>query len=85
MAEAEFNASPVGRARQAFENGQKYFQTTFDLEQVGRNMWNVLTHSMDTRVTQSREPVGALLTAIENEDWQLIQSGFIWFDQYLIR
>jgi len=74
--EAEFNSSPVGQARLAHKDGLKYFQTSFDLEEIGRNLLNILSHSMDTRVKQTSDPVGSILTAIEEEGWQLMQAGF---------
>lgn len=74
--EAEFNASPVGKARQAHKDGLKYYQAQFDLEEVGRNALNILSHSMDTRIKATADPVGAVLTAIEKEGWQLVQAGF---------
>jgi hypothetical protein len=74
--EALFNASPVGQARAAHTDGLKYFQTSFDLEEIGRNALNILAHSMETRVKQTSDPVGAILSAIEKEGWQLVQAGF---------
>ncbi|PKL31225.1 hypothetical protein CVV43_03695 [Candidatus Saccharibacteria bacterium HGW-Saccharibacteria-1] len=74
--ETEFNASPIGRAQQAYKDGLGYYQTSFDLEGVGRNTLNILSHSMNTQIKQTSDPVGAILTAIEKEGWDLIQAGF---------
>lgn len=72
--EKEFVKSPAGKARQAYQDGQKYFQTTFDIEQVGKYFYS---GADSVRIKEPEEPAGAILSAIEKEGWQLIQTGYV--------
>jgi Protein of unknown function (DUF2510) len=74
-AEAAFNASPIGRARAAKSAGQRFFQVVIPIENVNRGALDYLVHTMNTLVTAGDE-VGPMLTAIEDEGWELISSGF---------
>ena len=76
-AETEFNEGPVGKAREAFTDGQLFYQTSFDLEQVGRNIVNILGHEMNTRIKNIGDPVGATLSSIDKEGWELIEAGYV--------
>ena len=71
--EAAFSASPVGKARQAYEDGLKYYQVSFDLERVGTNSVSVMARR---QIKSTCDPVGAILTAIDDGGWQLIQAGY---------
>jgi len=73
---AEFNASPPGQARLARQSGQRYFQVVMPLEDVDRTWLAKFSHEMDTRVRDPSDAVGVTLTAIEDEGWELVNSGF---------
>lgn len=74
--QAAFNASPPGQARLAKQSGQRYFQFCMALDNVDRTWMAKFTHEMDTRVLDTSDAVGVTLTAIEDEGWELINSGF---------
>jgi hypothetical protein len=73
---AAFDASPPGLARIARQSGQRYFQFAMALEDVDRTWIAKFSHEMTTRVLDTSDVVGATLTAIEDEGWELINSGF---------
>lgn len=74
--QAAFDASPPGQARRARQSGQRYFQFSMAIENVDRTWLAKFTHEMNTRVLDTSDAVGATLTAIEDEGWELINSGF---------
>jgi len=74
--QAAFDASPPGQARAAKQNGQRYFQIAIPLEDVDRTWMAKFSHEMTTRVLDTSDAVGITLTAIEDEGWELISSGF---------
>jgi hypothetical protein len=74
-----FEESPVGRARKAHTVGQHYSQTTIPIEDVDRSALAKVIHSMnpeDSRVADTSDAVGVILTAIEAEGWKLKTAGF---------
>ena len=74
---AAFDASPPGQARLAKQAGQRFFQVVLPIENVDRDWFSKLAHEMNTRVKDTSDVVGALLTAIEDEGWELIQAGYV--------
>jgi hypothetical protein len=75
--EAAFNASPPGQARIAKQSGQRFFQIVMPIENVDRTWTAKLSHEMHTRVKDTSDVVGAILTAVEDEGWELIQAGYV--------
>lgn len=75
-AEDQFRQTPLGRARTARESGQRFFQVLLPVENVDRTWFAKMTHEMDTRVQDTGDLVGALLTSIEGEGWELVEAGF---------
>lgn len=75
--EAAFNASPPGQARVAKESGQRFFQIVLPIENLDRTWIAKFAHEMDTRVKDTSDVVGAVLTAVEDEGWELIQAGYV--------
>ncbi len=76
QAEAEFRATPVGQARTARENGDRWFQ----IEMVASNTDRGVLTTMLANVNTRNKPVtghGTVLTAIEDEGWELMHAGFI--------
>jgi hypothetical protein len=74
---AAFDASPPGQARLAKEAGQRFFQTIIPIENVDRTAMAKFSHEMRTRVKDTSDVVGALLTAVEDEGWELITAGYV--------
>ena len=74
--EAAFLGTPQGRARTARENGQRFFQILLPIENVDRTWLAKFSHEMHTRVRDSDDLIGEILTAIEDEGWQLVEAGF---------
>jgi hypothetical protein len=74
---AAFDASPPGQARLAKKAGQRFFQTVIPIENVDRTLLAKFSHEMQTRVKDTSDVVGALLTAIEAEGWELFQAGYV--------
>lgn len=72
-----FDASPPGQARLAKEAGHRFFQTVIPIENVDRTALAKFSHEMQTRVKDTSDVVGALLTAIEEEGWELIEAGYV--------
>jgi hypothetical protein len=71
-----FNASPPGQARLARQAGQRYFQLVLAIEDVDRTWLAKASHEMTTRVQSTSDVVGATLTAVESEGWELINAGY---------
>jgi len=76
-ARAAFNASPPGRARLARDADQRFFQLTLPIENVDRTWMAKFSHEMNTRVKDTGDAVGATLTAVEDEGWELIEAGYV--------
>lgn len=76
-AEAAFLASPPGQARLAKETGQRFFQIVLEIEKVDRGATDYLLHTMNTKVKQTSDLVGAVLTGIEDEGWELVHAGYV--------
>lgn len=76
QAEDTFAKSPPGKARRARTAGQRYFQVELDIENVDRTGLAKLGHEMTTAVRSTSDGVGAMLTAIEDEGWELVTAGF---------
>jgi hypothetical protein len=74
---AAFDASPPGQARIAKQAGQRFFQVLIPIENVDRTILAKLSHEMDTRVKDTSDVVGALLTAIEDEGWEFVEAGWV--------
>jgi hypothetical protein len=74
---AAFDASPPGQARIAKQTGQRFFQLVLPIENVDRTSLAKLSHNMDTRVRDTSDVVGALLTAVDDEGWDLIEAGYV--------
>jgi hypothetical protein len=74
---AAFDASPPGQARIAKLVGQRFFQTIIPIENVDRTMLAKASHDMQTRVKDTSDIVGALLTAIEAEGWEFVEAGYV--------
>lgn len=74
---AEFDQTPIGKARIAHKSGRKYFQITMDIEEVGRNLLNIMAHEMKTRTKDLGNDVSSVLTLIDDEGWELVSSGFV--------
>jgi len=72
----QFEQTPPGRARLARRNGQRFFQVVLSVEKVDRTWLAKLSHEMDTRVDHTGDVIGAVLTEIEDEGWELVQAGF---------
>lgn len=75
--ENEFLESPAGRARNAHQQGQKYFQISIPIDNVGRDALAVLGHSMVTKVKYVGDAIGIILGDIEKEGWVLFDAGFV--------
>jgi hypothetical protein len=76
-AQEAYANSPVGLAIRAREEGQKYYQAVFPIEYVGRDALAILGHNMNTKVKDAGEPIGIILTDIENAGWELVHTGFV--------
>jgi hypothetical protein len=75
--EAAFDASPPGQARIAKQAGQRFFQLVMPIENVDRTVLAKISHEMNTRVKDTSDAVGAVLTAVEDEGWELFEAGFV--------
>ncbi len=75
-AEAAFLGTPQGQARTARQNGQRFFQVLLPVENVDRTWLAKFSHEMHTRVRDSGDLVGQILSSIEDEGWELIEAGF---------
>ena len=75
--EAAFNASPPGQARLARQTGQRFFQLVLPIENVDRSWLAKISHEMNTRVKETNDVVGAVLTAVEDEGWELVEAGYV--------
>jgi hypothetical protein len=74
--EAAFNASPPGQARLAKAAGLRFFQLVMPIENVDRTWLAKFSHEMTTRVKDTGDIVGAALTTVEDEGWELIEAGY---------
>jgi hypothetical protein len=72
-----FDATPKGRARLAKASGQRFFQLVLPIENVDRTWLAKVMHEMDTRVKDTGDAVGVILTEVESEGWELIEAGFV--------
>lgn len=75
--QAAFNASPPGQARLAKQAGQRFFQLILSIENVDRTWLAKFTHEMTTRVRDTGDIVGASLTAVADEGWELVTAGYV--------
>lgn len=75
-AEELYSATPAGRAKNAYQQGQKYFQVSIPVDNVGRDALAILGHSMVTKVREVGDAIGIILGDIESEGWTLMQAGF---------
>ncbi len=76
QAEAEFRATPVGQARTARENGDRWFQVEMVASNTDRGFFTAMLAGVETR-NKPTSGHGTILTAIEDEGWELAHSGFI--------
>lgn len=75
--QAAFNASPPGQARLAKQAGQRFFQLILPIENVDRTWLAKFSHEMTTRVRDTGDIVGASLTAVADEGWELVTAGYV--------
>ena len=73
---AAFDASPLGRARQAKIAGHRFFQLVIPVETVDRTALAKASHEMTSSVRDLSDLVGLALTAVEAEGWDLVTAGY---------
>ncbi len=78
-AKRTFLASPAGQARIAKEAGQRYYQIEMPVLETTRTITSLLFGDVETRDRRGTGQ-GALLTVIEDEGWELVQSGFVFHE-----
>lgn len=74
--QAAFRASPMGQARIAKENGDRWFQFEMVASQTDRDVFATMLFNVDTRSKPSSGH-GTVLTAIEDEGWELAHTGYV--------
>lgn len=72
-----FWAAPPGQARRAFEDGDHVFQVAFDV--INTTSW--VGGIMGTRATKRQADPSAVLNAICQEGWELINGDFVFITQ----
>lgn len=80
QAEAErvaFLASPVGRARTAFEAGDAVFQYSIDV----MNQKAIIAAMVGAATKQSSVDPSAVLNAVCREGWDLVNGSFVFVEQ----
>jgi hypothetical protein len=78
-AEGSFWASPVGLARSAKAAGQRWFQVDMPLVDTNRTVGSVVFGDPIVK-HRAGSGQGALITAIEDEGWELFQAGFVFHE-----
>ena len=73
-------ASPQGRARTAWENGDGLFQISLSMAQTQQRALVLRSGAKGSTKTQAHEQTDAL-TGIEDEGWTLFQAGFYFHPQ----
>lgn len=76
-ADAAFARTPLGRARHAYERGDRYFQA--ELEVSSLTGTTSMFGSSENEMTRHDEPVD-LLGRIEDEGWHLEHAGFVFVE-----
>jgi hypothetical protein len=78
-AERAFWASPAGQARVAKRNGQRWYQVEMPIVETTRTIGSLLFGDVATTDRRGTGQ-GALITAIEDEGWELFQAGFVFHE-----
>jgi hypothetical protein len=76
-ADAAFAASPLGRARLAFQRGDRYFQAELEVSQLTGTA--SMFGSSENGMTRREDQVD-LLGRIEDEGWHLEHAGFVFVE-----
>jgi hypothetical protein len=61
----------------AKQAGQRFFQLILPIENVDRTWLAKFSHEMTTRVRDTGDIVGASLTAVADEGWELVTAGYV--------
>lgn len=78
-AERAFWQSAAGQARMAKQNGQRWYQVEMPVVETTRTLNSMLFGDVDTKNRRGTGQ-GALISAIEEEGWELFQAGFVFHE-----
>src|SRR3954452_15289187 len=74
---AEFWASPVGRARAAYERGDKVFQYAHDV----MSQQAIVVAMVGSTTSKSTTDPSEVLNAVSNEGWDLVNGSFVFIEE----
>ncbi|MFL5819027.1 MAG: DUF2510 domain-containing protein [Conexibacter sp.] len=78
-AERAFWQSAAGQARMAKRNGQRWYQVEMPVVETTRTLNSMLFGDVDTKNRRGTGQ-GALISAIEEEGWELFEAGFVFHE-----
>jgi hypothetical protein len=77
QARQSFFATPAGRARQAFENGDHVFQCSIDV----MSQQAIIVAMVGSSTSQKTADPTAILNSVCREGWELINGDFVFVEQ----